>query len=131
MRRPCIDRYEHVERSMRVFVSTVMNMWNGRYETTFRWLSPDYLKAFARLSVGFRPIISMFSRFHLHLFTQSYHDFHFLSYIVSAKRGVGCSVFRSATSRRNRSVWGCCAVQNSGWCPWQRCSVQTCYSGCR
>ena len=30
-----IDRYEHVERSMRMFISTVMNMWNGRYETTF------------------------------------------------------------------------------------------------
>ena len=27
-----IDRYEHVERSMRVFISTVMNMWNGRYQ---------------------------------------------------------------------------------------------------
>ena len=42
-----IDRYEHVERSMHMFISTVMNMWNGRYETTFCWLSPDYQLAFA------------------------------------------------------------------------------------
>ena len=42
-----IDRYEHVERSMHMFISTVMNMRNGRYETIFCWLSPDYLKAFA------------------------------------------------------------------------------------
>ena len=34
-----IDRYEHGERSMLVFISTVMNMWNDRYETTF---SPFY-----------------------------------------------------------------------------------------
>ena len=27
-----IDRYEHVERSMHMFISTVMNMWNGRYQ---------------------------------------------------------------------------------------------------
>ena len=30
-----IDRYEHVERSMRVFISTVMSMWNDSYETNF------------------------------------------------------------------------------------------------
>ena len=42
-----IDRYEHVERSMRVFISTVMNMWNGRYETNFSRVSPDFFKAFA------------------------------------------------------------------------------------
>mgnify|MGYP000107281916 FL=1 len=30
-----IDRYEHGERSMLVFISTVMNMWNDRYETIF------------------------------------------------------------------------------------------------
>ena len=35
-----IDRYEHVERSMRVFISTVMNMWNDRYETTFSRFYP-------------------------------------------------------------------------------------------
>ena len=38
--KPCkmscrIDRYEHGERSMLVFISTVMNMWNDRYETIF------------------------------------------------------------------------------------------------
>ena len=41
-----IDRYEHVERSMRVFISTVMNMWNGRYETTFSRVSPDFFVGF-------------------------------------------------------------------------------------
>ena len=30
-----IDRYEHGERSMLVFISTVMNMENGRCEMTF------------------------------------------------------------------------------------------------
>ncbi len=40
MLKPCkmscrIDRYEHGERSMLVFISTVMNMWNDRYETIF------------------------------------------------------------------------------------------------
>ena len=30
-----IDRYEHGERSMLVFISTVMNMRNDRYETIF------------------------------------------------------------------------------------------------
>ena len=29
-----IDRYEHGERSMLMFISTVMNMWNGRCEMT-------------------------------------------------------------------------------------------------
>ena len=51
-----IDRYEHVERSMRVFISTVMNMWNDRYETTCRWVSPDLSMGFARFIAGFRPI---------------------------------------------------------------------------
>ena len=41
-----IDRYEHVERSMRVFISTVMNMWNGRYETTFSRVLPDFFRGF-------------------------------------------------------------------------------------
>ena len=54
-----IDRYEHVERSMHMFISTVMNMWNGRYEMTFSWVSPDFFVGFIRFSLGFRPIISM------------------------------------------------------------------------
>ena len=35
------DRYEHGERSMLVFISTVVNTSNGRCETTFCGLSPN------------------------------------------------------------------------------------------
>ena len=35
-----IDRYEHVERSMHMLISTVTNMWNDRYETTFSRFYP-------------------------------------------------------------------------------------------
>ena len=54
-----IDRYEHGERSMLVFISTVMNMWNGRCGMTFSLLLPDFLTAFARFFHCFRPIFSM------------------------------------------------------------------------
>ena len=42
------DRYEHGERSMLVFISTVMNMENGRCETTFSKLSADKRLALRR-----------------------------------------------------------------------------------
>ena len=43
LRKSCrIDRYEHGERSMLVFISTVTSMENDRYETTFLALLPDY-----------------------------------------------------------------------------------------
>ena len=51
-----IDRYEHGERSLLVFISTVMNMWNGRCEMTCCWVSPDFFVGFARFLRGFRPI---------------------------------------------------------------------------
>ena len=35
-----IDRYEHGERSMLVFISTVTSMENDRYETTFSRFYP-------------------------------------------------------------------------------------------
>ena len=61
-----IDRYEHVERSMRVFISNVMNMWNGRYETIismvftiFSMAFHDFLKGLTRLSQWFFTIVSM------------------------------------------------------------------------
>ena len=44
-----IDRYEHGERSLLVFISTVMNTSNGRCEMTFSRLSPDFLKGFTLL----------------------------------------------------------------------------------
>ena len=49
-----IDRYEHVERSIRVFISTVMNMWNGRYETNFQGFRPIFSRLSPDFQVGFR-----------------------------------------------------------------------------
>ena len=41
LRKSCrIDRYEHGERSMLVFISTVTSMENDRYETTFSRFYP-------------------------------------------------------------------------------------------
>ena len=55
-----IDRYEHGERSLLVFTSTVMNMSNGRCETTFSRIFPNFsrvlpnsLNAFAQLFAHF------------------------------------------------------------------------------
>ena len=49
LRKSCrIDRYEHGERSMLVFISTVMNMENGRCEMTFSMLSPDFWSYFRK-----------------------------------------------------------------------------------
>ena len=44
LRKSCrIDRYEHGERSMLVFISTVTSMENDRYETTFsRFSGPTH-----------------------------------------------------------------------------------------
>ena len=53
-----IDRYEHVERSMLMFISTVMNMENGRCETTFSMLSPDKKIGFKHFSPSFREMIT-------------------------------------------------------------------------
>ena len=52
-----IDRYEHGERSLLVFISTVMNMENGRCETTFSMLSPDKKIGFKPFSPYFREMI--------------------------------------------------------------------------
>ena len=43
-----IDRYEHGERSLLVFISTVVNMWNGRCEMTCWWVLPDFSVGFAQ-----------------------------------------------------------------------------------
>ena len=43
----CTDRYEHGERSMPMFISTVMNMSNGRCEMTCWWVLPDFFVGFA------------------------------------------------------------------------------------
>ena len=54
LRKSCrIDRYEHGERSLLVFISTVMNMENGRCEMTFSRLLPDFFVAFIRLFRSF------------------------------------------------------------------------------
>ena len=68
-----IDRYEHGERSMLVFISTVMNMWNGRCEMTFSLLSPDFFNAFARFSQSYYPIIcpDLFSVMRCFVFRQA------------------------------------------------------------
>ena len=54
---------------MRVFISTVMSMWNDRYETTCRWVSPDlsmgsvrFINGFAQHIQWFRSIFSLISR---------------------------------------------------------------------
>ena len=54
-----IDRCEHGERSMLVFISTVVSMENGRCEMTFSLFSPDFLTAFTRLFQSYYPIISI------------------------------------------------------------------------
>ena len=41
-----IDRYEHGERSMSVFISTVMNMENGRCEMTCCCVLPNFFVSF-------------------------------------------------------------------------------------
>ena len=41
-----IDRYEHGERSLLVFISTVVSMKNGRCEMTFSRLSPCFFAYF-------------------------------------------------------------------------------------
>ena len=43
-----IDRYEHGERSLLVFISTVMNMENGRCEMTCCCVSPNFFVGFAQ-----------------------------------------------------------------------------------
>ena len=43
-----IDRCEHGERSMLVFISTVMNMENGRCEMTCCCVSPNFFVDFAQ-----------------------------------------------------------------------------------
>ena len=42
-----IDRCEHGERSMPMFISTVMNMSNGRCEMTCCCVLPDFFVGFA------------------------------------------------------------------------------------
>ena len=54
-----IDRYEHGERSLLVFISTVMNMENGRCEMTCCWVSPDFFVCFAHFFRGFCSMITM------------------------------------------------------------------------
>ena len=54
-----IDRYEHGERSLLVFISTVVNMWNGRCEMTCCWVSPDFFVCFAHFFRGFCSMITM------------------------------------------------------------------------
>ena len=54
-----IDRYEHGERSLLVFISTVVNMWNGRCEMTCCWVSPDFFVCFAQFFRGFCSMITM------------------------------------------------------------------------
>ena len=54
----CIDRYEHGERSLLVFISTVMNMENGRCEMTFSMLLPDKKIGFKPFSPYFREMIT-------------------------------------------------------------------------
>ena len=70
-----IDRYEHVERSIRVFISTVMNMWNGRYKTTFSRFLTNFLNTFAELSQYFHPILSMLSPNYSSTFSRNKHCF--------------------------------------------------------
>ena len=53
-----IDRYEHGERSLLVFTPTVMNMENGRCETTFSMLSPDKKIGFKLFSPYFQEMIT-------------------------------------------------------------------------
>ena len=84
-----IDRYEHVERSIRMFISTVMNMWNGRYEMTFSWVSPDFFR-------GLHLIFSWFLPVYLNAFTGNIAWFCALwSFIIllciNDKRGVLCA----------------------------------------
>ena len=43
-----IDRCEHGERSMLVFISTVMNMSNGRCEKTCCCVSPNFFVDFSQ-----------------------------------------------------------------------------------
>ena len=43
-----IDRYEHGERSLLVFISTVMNMENGRCEMTCCCVLPNFFVDFAQ-----------------------------------------------------------------------------------
>ena len=43
-----IDRYEHGERSMLVFISTVVNMENGRCEMTCCWVSHHFFVGFTQ-----------------------------------------------------------------------------------
>ena len=62
--KPCnkscrIDRYEHGERSMLMFISTVMNMWNGRCEMTCCRVSLDFFVCFAQFLRGFCSMITM------------------------------------------------------------------------
>ena len=54
-----IDRYEHGERSLLVFILTVMNMENGRCEMTCCCVSPDFFVGFARFFRGFCSMITM------------------------------------------------------------------------
>ena len=54
-----IDRYEHGERSLLMFISTVVNMWNGRCEMTCCWVSPDFFVCFAHFFRGFCSMITM------------------------------------------------------------------------
>ena len=54
-----IDRYEHGERSMLVFISTVVNMENGRCEMTCCCVLPDFSVGFAQFFCGFCSMITM------------------------------------------------------------------------
>ena len=54
-----IDRCEHGERSMPVFITTVVNMSNGRCEMTCCCVLPNFFVGFIWFSLGFRLIISM------------------------------------------------------------------------
>ena len=55
LRKSCrIDRYEHGERSMLVFASTVTNMENDRCETTFWPFPPNFRRILEKQSLGIR-----------------------------------------------------------------------------
>ena len=57
------DRYKHGERSMLVFISTVMNMENGRCGMTFSMLLPDFLKGFAQWFALFCAVVLLYMAF--------------------------------------------------------------------
>ncbi len=60
---------------MLVFISTVVNMDNGRCEMTFSRVLPNFLKDFAQFSQGFCPILSMLLPNYSPTFTRNIHCF--------------------------------------------------------